>query len=881
MENKENLIEKIKSLRENLDLIELRISKFVKETDADLQLFKEQNRLKKEISNLQVKLFQLEGNSLIKETFSFLESLDEIKEKSFLAGFSQNYIKGIEELLNSLTIAHEVFKDSLDTNSSEENLNKSLNHLKTVLNLVKKKVPTLSSNINFHDTHPVSSTLIISDFMPPSNFTDREEQIEFLKAKFEEYNILIIAGLGGVGKSSLIHKFVIEITGWKVIGVKCTKDISIEKFFFSISAELVRNWGEVGLGKLLRKITTIGPIETVRLLTYLDTLKVCIIFDDFHKTNEDFETVIETIENSTRNLKVIVGTRRRTNSLANLFSKSELMTLEGIPMAFLKEYLNQYRLYVEDELVKSIYEHTSGHPLALKLFASLCAVKRYSPEDLLEEYSDIYGLSLEYELLQKIYEELNGDEKELLCKFSVFRTPVNRAGIEFINEKPSDVVINSLLFRFLITEPLELEFITHDLIRTFSYERLEDKDKIHFLAGEYYITLFNKTSDIDYNLEAYYHFFLAKDYLKAQFLVEQSVPELELNGQYRLVLELIHQLEEVTDEISPNLLIKKARVLEIYGKWNESERILSELLIRYKTNVDIYLPSLNILLHIYDQKGQIKEGLIFVEKYQENISNVKESSDLSHYYHRIGRFYQEINDYSKAMSYYERSLDISEKLIDKKNIARTKRLIGTTNWFIGKYDIALKQLQEVLIICQEDNNKREYTDALKHIGIVYLKLERYNESYDCFIECIKINRDLGYVHGIAWSLTNFSDTLLELGKFDEALVALNEALEIFSNNSEISGIINSSYRIGIFYTKMKNYTRAEKALKDALVLSREHNYLLWQANTLIAISDLNLVLNQSNKAISNLKNAIIIHEKIKSENIDKFYDKLAQIQSKL
>ena len=697
-----------RDLKENLRLIEERCAQYVEEIDIPLQYIRERDRLRQQIAHLELEREVVDGRDIIEKANVYLVSIDGLVRRLMQSGWDEGAINELDDLTTSIEVDKEAFGEGLTNESLTEDIQRRRQSLLLLLRRTNRAIERYEQIADYLETHPVSSTIVSSIIPHPQNFVDRDDVLDRMKNAFESYGIMVIAGVGGVGKTYLVQCFVTTVEDCRKIWIVCTPELTMEQFFFSIDEILAKDHGDFCISDILRNKRRLTESKVANILLALDRSRLCIVIDDFHTANDELELLVELFGKYAKKVKLIILTRRRSKSLRDLFYLTYEEDLVGIDIGSVAGYLEKYRLQIKPELCKPIYEKTAGHPLALRMFASLCVVERYEPEALLSEFEDAFGNKLEAELISKVSEGLDPHEKELLSRFSVFRVPVKREVIKHIYDgNDLQTVLNSLLHRFLITEPVEKEFSTHDLIKEFFYAQLADKVTIHRHVAQYYLDSSTMTESLDDDLEAYYHFYRASDYTEAAQIAIKAIEKLEIEASFELILGLIEQLDMVLGKLPAKLLISKAKVLEIWGRWDKAISILSDVLDHPGLEPEDLLATLNTSLLIYDQRGEYEQGMSLFKRFETVIAADNYSSELAHLYHRVGRFYHEWNNYEKTLEYYEKSLTISTFLKDRKNIIRTKRLLGVVSWFFGYYDEALIQLQECLALCREERNQRE------------------------------------------------------------------------------------------------------------------------------------------------------------------------------
>ena len=290
----------------------------------------------------------------------------------------------------------------------------------------------------------------------------------------------------------------------------------------------------------------------------------------------------------------------------------------------------------------------------------------------------------------------------------------------------------------------------------------------------------------------------------------------------------------------------------IYDKMNKSEEALKCLEIAYekeKENVD-YLQKYGDCLVKSSEENSISKGILILERGIEFFTgNIDIISSLAKGYEKQGRLKEAITLLEKAKNneefynnkskifqlafYYEKNKELTKAIeyfkkvlhLDKKNVDALLH-IGYIYHSIKENVKAFKCFKQVLNL--EKNNFLGYYG----LGRLYQSLDNHNhEAINCFKSCLSINPEdvkanlqLGIIY-------------LKIKKYDESLKCLNKVKDLDSQN--ITGLV----ALGNVYIEMKNYSEAENYLEEALKLDKKNV----AANA--ALGDVYFGMNEINDAI--------------------------------
>ena len=227
-----------------------------------------------------------------------------------------------------------------------------------------------------------------------------------------------------------------------------------------------------------------------------------------------------------------------------------------------------------------------------------------------------------------------------------------------------------------------------------------------------------------------------------------------------------------------------------------------------------------------------------------------------------GRCRELMLEYGVALDLYAGALEGFEAAGDEVAVARALRALSFLQDILGDFSHALDHQLRALEIDERNGITANRAVTLRMIGLVCSKtgdhvagLEFYRQS---FASCTGENHD---DHERAKTLNNIGINLKNLGRYDESLAALTEALQIF----EALGLpllqCATLNNLGLVHDKLGDTAAAERTLRDALSRSESLAYVQGTAHAQMALGRLYAAQSRNEEAQARLHAALRICER--------------------
>jgi tetratricopeptide (TPR) repeat protein len=641
---------------------------------------------------------------------------------------------------------------------------------------------------------------------------NRSEELRKALTYLENHRILLLSGVGGVGKSTLARALI----DLRPVNVP-------EPFWFDFNKNQSAKLGDI-LEKLASYMTAPeiasfknerrepGKLDVDKLTgEFQRRSEAWLIFDDLSTVLEDqyfaddgIELLFYSLRYNTHNAKIIVTSRtlpifENGEKLIDVVENEDKQDLKGLNKDFAVDYLASNGLdEVEPEKLEKLATSMDGHPLALKILVEL--VKEFGATDVIQDLS-LYRKDKEDTIIKarKLFDKLAGNEKELLERISVYREPVSIKGInEIFTENTPVNVIRKLIDKSLLETDHNGTYWLHPLVQEFSYEDLKNKKEAHMAVVKYYLSIPlpknpTKKEELQSAIEAHYHAFMAEEYDQAfNIIFDNNLHEyLDLWGNYTVLIDLYSKL------LPKNYFGKETLLRD-----NRNGITLGNLGLAYsglgenRKAIEYYEQALKISREIGDRK---KEGIWLGD---------------------LGNAYRDLGETRKAIEYYEQTLKIFREIGDRKREGAGLGNLGNAYSDLGKIRKAIEYYEQALKIAREIEDRKREGIWLGNLGIAYSHMVETRKAIEYYEQALKTAKEIGDRKREGVWLGNLGIVYRHLGEPKKAIEYYEQAIKIFKEVCDRNGEGFWLENLGLAYSDLGEHRKAIEFLKQSLAIGK-------------------------------------------------------------
>ncbi len=710
---------------------------------------------------------------------------------------------------------------------------------------------------------------------PTHGFVGRDLEILKLEKGLLRHNILLLQGMGGTGKTTLL-KYVrmwwerTQFTGAVFYFGYDERAWTVAQMLHEISGIVFRkydrtNFQAMGLSARIEKM-----IELLRGNCY------GLILDNLESVTGQQLAIQNTLSGEERErlrkflgrlvggkTRVVLGSRGREEWLQPQTVSENVYVLQGLDREsrstlaerILKRQVGDTRakeLQQGDDFVR-LMKVLAGYPLAMEVV--LANLKHQTAEEILQAL-DAGDVRLDKDSGDKTesilkcveysYSNLDIESQKLLVCLAPFQGFINRTALvnysnslkalepfkdypfdkfdtaiqEAVNwglisplntNEPDILAIQPLFPYFLRTKLTQLDRQTQ--------QALQEGFKSHYRdLARYYL----------------YQLLLSKDFQKAQ--IGTFICRLEYDNMFKALEICLEQYEKITifycldtyyekiGDVQSGLKLSEfiCQTLEQYPTELKEGALLGEMIIAFGQRASGYLKTQK-----YPQaKKDYEKALQILERILKASTCIKQRKDyilrIATIYHQLGIVAQKQREYELATQYFQKALDIYIEFDDQKpKQASTYHQLGRISLEQRNYDQARRDYQQALDIYIEYDERYEQASVYHHLGTVALMQRKYEQAQQYCEQALKIYDEYNKRHSKAYTYHQLGRIAEEQRDYDKALRNYQQALDIFIRFDDLYNQAQTYHHLGKIAEAQGDGEQAKEYFLQALQIYKD------------------------------------------------------------
>lgn len=511
---------------------------------------------------------------------------------------------------------------------------------------------------------------------PPDTFTGREAEIDLIRRFMARQRLVVIKGIGGIGKTALALAHVDEVRRTRperdVRFIRCSEHEGVAALF-----------GE-----------TPSPDAPMAFIHDLNATDALLLLDDVHLLPPDQAGLLIQLLQTYLTGHALLTTREDLPLPALDRVDLAQVKLEGLApaagMALLSDLmaLHPGTSLLSEQDAEALVTAVGGHPLLLRLVASLLVTRTVNVARLRTT-----GLpaALRDELLSRVVGDVPAPERAVLEVLALARAPLPDQGLAALAGVPdAGARLASLERKLLVERDGPDRILIHHLLA----------DHVQATAPATRRQALHRELAVWWQAEgqptrAFHHFVEGGDTAAAASMLEAVAGTLCATAQYDLLLDSARRLEQAGSEVPPRARVAQANALSMLGRSAESLAIL-EAVSAGANDSDGVIEALTALAGAHLNSGDFARALATYEQALslcETRGVADELSKCLNYTALIRGYRGEMN---VAWTLLDRSLSLARQSTSRPARAHALRIRATLFALVGAFDEALSPARESL-----------------------------------------------------------------------------------------------------------------------------------------------------------------------------------------
>ncbi|MGW8123556.1 tetratricopeptide repeat-containing sensor histidine kinase [Roseivirga echinicomitans] len=215
---------------------------------------------------------------------------------------------------------------------------------------------------------------------------------------------------------------------------------------------------------------------------------------------------------------------------------------------------------------------------------------------------------------------------------------------------------------------------------------------------------------------------------------------------------------------------------------------------------------------LYTNTSQLKEAIELLVEARELADQIEDESDrrfrTQSILINIGRNYLMLEDFNQALTYTKEAVLIQGG--NKRNATIGNQNISAIYLELEEPDSALVYAKQALLLAKEIGDKVLVMNLELNQGSAYEKKADFDQAFFHADASLKIAREINAPGGVALALGVKGNALGKLGRFNESIAALKEALALAVQYEDLAYQKNFNESLSEVYARMRDFDNAYK-----------------------------------------------------------------------
>ncbi|GBL11509.1 photosystem I assembly protein Ycf3 [Microcystis aeruginosa Sj] len=746
--------------------------------------------------------------------------------------------------------------------------------------------------------------------LPEYGFVGRDLEILKLEKALLKHNILLLKGMGGTGKTTLLNylREWWQKTNWAThifyFGYD-RKAWTLEQIVYEIGQGIYNRFEQASFQGMNLKARVKKLEQKLRSEAYiliLDNLE-SVTGQPLAIQNTLPENEREEIAEFLKNLvggktKVILGSRSEETWLQRRTFKENIYQLQGLDQESRTELAERIlerqaksrkNAIKKDDYFKRLMKLLAGYPLAMEVV--LANLKRQSPEEIwqglqLAELVNVGDKDKTNNIIKCVeysHSNLSEEAQKLLLCLAPFSGFIHRGVIPIYSQKLQQLEplqgYQFDQFDAAIEEAIHwglLSPMSEEMPRLLTIQPIFPyflKTKLKELAPETQAAIWEGFKNHYRDLAGSYNNLLDSKnpqnkqwgILLCRWEYENLFNALQICLEKQESIEIffcLHNYFFVTNDVSSRLKLCESvcQACQTYPEQIKTGIIGGNIVGALGNLAMAYQDTKN-----YEQAKQTYLKVIELTQNLQGVDEQQKASILGTIYHNLGAVAQELREWEQARSYYQQAIEIKIEYgaaggtqSARYEQARTLHNLGAVAQELREWEQARSYYQQALEIFIEYGERFSQASTLHQLGRVAQELREWEQARSYYQQAIEIKIEYGDRYSQARTLHYLGMVAGELREWEQARSYYQQAIEIKIEYGDRFSQASTLHNLGAVAQELREWEQARSYYQQAIEIKIEYGDRFSQASTLHQLGNVAQELREWEQARSYYQQAIEI-----------------------
>ena len=255
----------------------------------------------------------------------------------------------------------------------------------------------------------------------------------------------------------------------------------------------------------------------------------------------------------------------------------------------------------------------------------------------------------------------------------------------------------------------------------------------------------------------------------------------------------------------------------------------------------------------YFMTQNLDSALIMANRCLELNKEIGDKSYIAQSYMSVGAVNVNRGDLDKGQLYYEKSIELYKELKNLRQLAKLYGNIVVICHHKGDTDKAIDYQNKTLEIALKLKDNELIGLSYHNAAFLYGSTSSYEKSYESELKAIEYRAKDNDLVGLWECYINIAQDLVNLKRYEECISYSHKAIALINKTTkDVNSLALANLNMGEAYTKLKEYSKAEKTYITALNNLKSTHHVREKVAVNIALGRIKTELKQWDSALKYL-----------------------------